>query len=119
MMSSESENFLFRFLEGTITVKQFEDWFHRTASLENEIPRQIYRELLDLRYVQRHTDHDIKSLIMNFVDLGRFEEWKLRKILNSIIEKEQIATSTIDKCYDLYSSNQVHKVSNEFNRVSI
>ena len=104
MLSSESEIFLFGFLIGSITIDQFENWIYQTESLESEIPRQAYLELLDLHYADRHADLEIKRILLSFVDLGRFEDWKLRGILRSIVEKDTIAIQSIDNCYDLYCS---------------
>ena len=104
MLSPESELFLFRFLNGSIPIEQFENWIYQTDSLEKEIPRQTYLALMDIRYGERDTEYEVRKTLLNCIDMGRFEEWKIRGILGSIIEKDSFAAESIDKCYDLYCS---------------
>ncbi len=91
----------FKLLEDEILIKDFENWVYSSDILENELGNYLYVSLLSFKYNKRDSKYELKKLLKNVVDFGKYERLHLSNILTSIINGEKNAANLLIKCYDL------------------
>ncbi len=85
-----------------ISVADFEKWLYSKKELEQFLDNDTYFDLISLNYKDRHAKYEMGKIIDPFLDFGKFEERKLRKILTDLIDRtDDFAKSLVDT-YELY-----------------
>lgn len=87
-----------------ISVADFEKWLYSEKELEQLLDHEIYIELISLNFKGRHVKHEISKVIDSFLDFGKFEERKLRKLLTDLITPTDNFGKALMSTYDLYCS---------------
>jgi hypothetical protein len=94
----------FKVYNDEIAVADFEKWLYSKKELERLLDSDTYIDLISLNFKDRHVKHEMGKLMDPFLDFGKFEERKLRRTLNDLIERtDDFAKSLIDTYY-LYCS---------------
>ncbi|MBO6497550.1 MAG: hypothetical protein JJ978_18430 [Roseivirga sp.] len=92
----------FKVYNNEISVADFERWLYSKKELEQLLDNDTYIDLISLNYKDRHAMHEMGKIIDPFLDFGKFEERKLKKILTDLIDRtDDFAKSLIDT-YELY-----------------
>lgn len=95
----------FKVYNDEISIADFENWLYSKKDLEKLfLNNDTYIDLISLNFNDRHVKHEMGKIIDSFLDFGKFEERKLRKILTDLINRtDDFAKSLIDT-YDFYCS---------------
>jgi len=94
----------FKVYNNEITIADFENWLYSKKELEQLLNNDTYIDLISLNFKGRHIKHGMGKIIDPFLDFGKFEERKIRKILIDLIERTDDFTKSLIDTYDLYCS---------------
>jgi len=100
----EIQLYFFKVYNDENSIEEFEQWLYREAELEKLLGKESYLDLISLNFKDRHIKYEISKVIDSFLDFGLFEEQKLRKILNDLINRTQNFAKSLIATYDLYCS---------------
>lgn len=96
------EETLFRFLHGDVPLELFEQWVYSSESLEAVFGTEAYLELISLNYHTRWSAYEVRKLVEAAIDLGEFETWRIRRLLQGIIDCDEGWMAAIATTYDEY-----------------
>jgi hypothetical protein len=94
----------FKVYNEEISIGDFEQWLYGETELEGLLGDKYYLDLVSLNFKDRHIKHEMSKVIDSFLDFRLFEERKLRKILNDLINRTQDFAKSLIATYDLYCS---------------
>ena len=86
MKTSTSISFL-DFIEKRTEIKEFENWIYETQSLEEELPAEIYTELISLDYKDMSIRNTITELVSPLLDFGNAHKQQLIELISEILNK--------------------------------
>ncbi|WP_375561782.1 hypothetical protein ACE193_04305 [Bernardetia sp. OM2101] len=73
----------YKFLDGDISLSQFEDWIYKCVELEEVIGEEHYQFLLVFNYNNRNSELNIKDFIFaNITNKEEFINWKVDTLLS-------------------------------------
>tara|TARA_R110002167_G_scaffold366421_1_gene596569 strand:+ start:103510 stop:104268 length:759 start_codon:yes stop_codon:yes gene_type:complete len=94
----------FKVYSEEISIEDFEQWLYGETELEKLVGEKYYLDLVSLNFKDRHIKHEMSKVIDSFLDFGLFEERKLKKILNDLINRTHDFAKSLIATYDLYCS---------------
>ncbi len=94
----------FKVYNEEISVADFEQWLYRQKELEDLLGNANYIDLISLNFKDNYIKHEMGKIINPFLDFGKLEEWKLRRILRDLIDNTQDFAKSLIATYDLYCS---------------
>lgn len=92
----------FKVYNNEISVADFEKWLYSKKELEQLLDNDTYIDLISLNYKDRHAMHEMGKIIDPFLDFGKFEERKLKKILTDLIDRTDDFVKSLIDTYELY-----------------
>ena len=101
-MLNEIESTLFRLLAREIEVADFEQWVYAHSDLEQALGPDTYVDLISLDYRSSSALSEAEQVLKQQVDWGKYYEWRLRRILQRIVDRPEGVHRDIEQCYDLY-----------------
>ena len=101
MKLSILETEYFKLLENQISINDFETWIYTFKNQNDCLNNDVYINLLSFNYKQKDSKYELQKLLKDSVNFGRYEQFRLSNILNSIIANENNAAELLIKCYDL------------------
>ncbi|WP_271811326.1 hypothetical protein [Clostridium beijerinckii] len=104
MNKQDVESNFYNVLKGNITILEFEKWVYNIDEelLNKSFGNDFYFELISLNYKDKHVMNELEKLLFSKVPFGRFEEVKIRKLLEDVIDDKGILVEIIEELYDLY-----------------
>lgn len=104
MSKHDIELIFFDLLRGNLKISEFEKWIYDIDEelIDKHFGHGFYFELVSLNYRSKYVINELEKLLYSKVPFGRFEEIKLREILDSIIEDKGNLAELIEELYDLY-----------------
>ncbi|MCB9043279.1 MAG: hypothetical protein H6554_05895 [Chitinophagales bacterium] len=85
-----------------ISIADFEEWLYSKNELEQFLDYDTYIKLVSLNFKDRNVKYEMGKIINPFLDLGKFEERKLRKVLTDIINRTDDFAKSLIETYNLY-----------------
>jgi len=93
----------FKFLNGDISISDFENFIYNTTELEQQLDENIYFELISNDFKDKNVITRLSNLIKKeIIEEGQFETWKLRQVLKALINDSQNLPLYLDKLYHAY-----------------
>lgn len=93
----------FKFLNGDISISDFENFIYNTTDLEQQLDENIYFELISNDFKDKNVITRLSNLIKKeIIEEGQFETWKLRQVLKALINDSQNLPFYLDKLYHAY-----------------
>lgn len=105
---AETKKTFFEFLDGQITVPDFEQWIYQTSILEEVLNSDDYLKLISIDFNKRHKKHyldcryQINKVIKKYISLAKYETWKLERLLNDFLNRKGNLIELLGQFYDLY-----------------
>lgn len=99
---NEIETKYFDLTEDKISADEFEQWVYQSKSLENELDKNEYLDLISLDFRTSSAKYEIEKILKDKVNKGKFETLKLLNFLEDIIERKGEEVKALAKMYDLY-----------------
>lgn len=98
----EIQKEFFKFFTGENSVKDFEQWLYENSELEKNLTESEYLDLISLNFNKNYTKHEVHKILDAYLNLGEFEKWKIYKILNDLISKNENFIKSLIQTYNLY-----------------
>jgi len=103
-ISEHIELKFYQVLKHKIKIEDFEQWVYGTKKLEDELPEEVYIDLISLNYKAKYAHAELEKVIGPFVQNGKFEIKRITRFLKSIIARDEDCAEAIEMTYDLYCS---------------
>ena len=94
----------FKFYNGETSVKDFEKWVYANSEIENLLSESDYLNLISLDFKKNFTKHEVHKILDQYFNLEEYEKWKIYKILNDLILKNQNFVNSLKQTYNLSSN---------------
>ncbi|EMO78644.1 hypothetical protein ORQ95_11975 [Leptospira kirschneri] len=101
-LPEQTKGMIFTFLFGDLSLCEFETFLYGSKEIENTFKYDDYIELLSLNFSKKSNRYEAFKLIEKNIDMAEYEVWRLHKILNGIVNKEENYPQLIASLYDLY-----------------
>ncbi len=104
MKKQDIEVKFFNLLRGNLNILEFEKWVYNIDEelLNKYFGNNLYFELISLNYKDKYVMNELENLLFSKVPFGRFEEIKIRELLEDVINDKGILVEVIEEFYDLY-----------------
>lgn len=99
---NELESKYLDLMEGKISIKEFERWVYSSKWLEIELSENEYTDLISLNYNTPSSKYEIRKILKERFDEGKFEAIKIIHLLDSIIDRDGNEEASLMRMYDLY-----------------
>ncbi|MCI0395538.1 MAG: hypothetical protein L0332_21900 [Chloroflexi bacterium] len=96
------EETLFRFLIGEIPLEEFETWVYSSKELESYLNSDAYLELISFNFQKKGAGYEVKSLLYKHIDVGKYETWRIKKLLGQLLNEERDLVELLEIFYVLY-----------------
>ncbi len=104
VLSGHIELLFFRTLKGETPLHDFEQWLYTGKELESLVTEDEYLDFISLNYKASGARYELAKLLRRHIDPGRYETWKLKQLLSSVLERTGDYPRAIIAFYDLYCS---------------
>ena len=95
----------YRFLNRELTLSDFEEFVCSQKSLEQELDKDFYLELIGFNLKDKNARAQLEDLILDrLLTEADFETWRLQKLLNRFIETEVDIDKKLVNFYSMYCS---------------
>lgn len=96
------KDLFFKTLSGDISIEDFEQWLYQSKELEQLLIADDHFELISYNFKQAGAKYGLASLLKKHIDIGAYEKWKLKKLLDKVEQKQGDYPRAITEFYDLY-----------------
>ena len=96
------ELIIYKLIAREIELNEFEQWVYSEKELESLLSSDEYLDLISLTYKQPSSLYEAKKILSPHIDIGKYYEWYLRRILQKVIDHPTDVHKYIEQCYDLY-----------------
>lgn len=101
-LTEEIELSFFRFLNGEISLEDFEQWIYATPELETYLGEATYFEFAAFDFRQSGAKYELGKLIEVHGFLPKFYTWKLKQQLQSLLDHTMDPVNVFEDFYELY-----------------
>ena len=102
-MTESNKIAIYKYLNGELTLSQFEEFVYAEKSLEEELDEDNYMYLISFNYKDKNATDSLKEFIYDrLVCEAEFETWRLSSLLNQFIETEVDIDKKLDKFYSMF-----------------
>ncbi|WP_299495128.1 hypothetical protein [uncultured Shewanella sp.] len=77
----------FKLVAHEIELSVFERWVYCESTLEETLHPDDYLALITISYTTPGALYEAEKVLSNYFSIGKYYEWKIRNILQKIIEK--------------------------------
>ncbi|GAA0075995.1 hypothetical protein UT300005_03730 [Clostridium sp. CTA-5] len=104
MNKQDIELEFFDLLRQGLNIQEFEKWVYNIDEklLIEYYGYNFYFELISLNYKDKYVMNELEKLLFSKVPFGKFEEIKIKALLEYIIDDREDLIRAIQKLYDLY-----------------
>jgi hypothetical protein len=92
----------FQTLYGDKSVLDFEQWLYMDKRLESTLTPEDYLDLISYGYKGDRVKYGLYKLLEKHIDKGEYEKWKLLRILNRALQRDNDLPKLLMLFYDLY-----------------
>lgn len=94
--------FIYQFLDNEIPLADFEKRVYQTPELEGILGSDSYFKLISFNFHNKDALYEVKQMIIERIGIGRYETWRIRKLLLYLINDQGDPVETIAGSYSLY-----------------
>jgi hypothetical protein len=98
----EIKDFFFRYLTGELPIEGFEQWIYSTPEIESYFGKPAYFEFISFNFQQPDLSNELFKLIGKHIDLAKFRDWQIKRLLKSLLDGTLDAVEVFKKLYDMY-----------------
>src|SRR5690606_40697351 len=85
----ECHRYFYKFLKGTITLSELEQWLYNHEELEEILGKSVYFELISRDYKNKYALEDTKKQIKGLINIGFFEQERIINSLEKLIDTSE------------------------------
>lgn len=93
---------IYKLIAKEIEISEFEQWVYSEKNLEELLNSEEYLSLISLSYKLPSSLYEAEKILKRYIDIGKYYDWYLRKVLQKIIEHPDNVHKYIEQCYDMY-----------------
>ena len=98
----EMEVTCFRFMNGALPLKDFEDWLYATPELENWLGECTYFELISFDFRQRFAEGELRKLLREYIQPGSYATWEIKRLLAALLDESIDGVPVFEELYERY-----------------
>lgn len=99
---SKFDLIIYKLVAREVEINEFEQWVYSEKELESFLSSDEYLDLISLSYKQPSSLYEAEKILKPYIDIGKYYEWYLRRVLQKIIEHPIDVHKYICQCYDMY-----------------
>jgi hypothetical protein len=99
---NKHELIIYKLIAREVKIDEFEQWVYSEKELESFLGFDEYLDLISLAYKQPSSLYEAEKILKPHIDIGKYYEWYLRRILQKVIDRPVDAHKYIMQCYDMY-----------------
>ena len=96
------EIIIYKLIAREIEINDFEQWVYSEKDLESLLSSDEYLDLISLSYKQPSSLYEAEKILKRHINVGKYYEWNLRRIIQKVIDRPTDAHKYIEQCYDMY-----------------
>jgi len=96
------ELIIYKLIAREIEINKFEQWVYSEKDLECFLSPDEYLNLISLNYKKPSSLYDAKKILKPHINIGKYYDWYLRRVLQKVIEHPSDAHKYIEQCYEMY-----------------
>ncbi|KAA3640755.1 MAG: hypothetical protein DWP95_08140 [Proteobacteria bacterium] len=96
------ELIIYKLIAREIEINKFEQWVYSEKDLECFLSPDEYMDLISLNYKQSSSIYDAEKILKPHINIGKYYDWHLRRVLQKVIEHPSDAHKYIEQCYAMY-----------------
>ncbi len=109
-MTESNKIEFYKFLKGETSVSAFEEFIYTQKTLEQDLDKDLYLELLGFNFKNKNSRVQLEGLIFGrLITEAEFETWRLKKSLKEFIESEVDIDKKLDNFYSMYCDSYDQK----------
>ncbi len=85
-------------------IEIFETWLYENNDIESILGNELYFDLLNINYRDKHAIFEVEKFILPYIDFGRSEFLRITALLKSIDGEKGDIYSIMSQMYDDYCS---------------
>jgi len=93
---------IYKLITREVEINEFEQWVYSEKNLEELLNSEEYLSLISLSYKQPSSLYEAENILKRYIDIGKYYDWYLRRVLQKIIEYPDDVHKYIEQCYDMY-----------------
>ena len=98
----ECHRYFYKFLKGTITLSELEQWLYNHEELKEILGKSVYFELISRDYKNKYALEDTKKQIKGLINIGFFEQERIINSLEKLIDTSEGYLENLEALYDDY-----------------
>jgi hypothetical protein len=92
------ELIIYKLIAREVEIHEFELWVYSEKELESFLGSDEYLDLISLAYKQPSSLYEAEKILKPHIDIGKYYEWYLRRILQKVIDRPVDAHKYIEQC---------------------
>lgn len=101
-MRTQVDIIFYKLIADECDARQFEQLIYLSPDVESELSDDDYLSLISINYKLPSAVYDAKNIIKRYVDISKYYEWYLLKLLKNILDRAPAVHVEIEECYHLY-----------------
>ena len=101
-MADEFAEWIYGLVAKEHELAEFAEWVYSSKELEARLNVEEYLAIVSLDYSQPASLYEAEKILRKYIDLGKYYEWFISRILYKIIDRPTDADKYIEQCYELY-----------------
>lgn len=101
-LPTDINEIFFETLHGDRSVLEFEKWLYNDKRLERILAAEDYLDLISYGYKGDRVKYGLYKLLEKHIDRGEYEKWKLLKLLNKALQRDDDLPQILMMFYHLY-----------------
>lgn len=93
---------IYKLLAGEYELESFATWVYSNKELEASLNAESYLAIISLDYLKPSSLYEAEKILRQYIDVGKYYEWYISRILQKIIERPTNVYKYIEQCYELY-----------------
>lgn len=111
-ISEETYNKIYEIFDGQMLSEDIEKWINSYPLLEKEMGSRSYLDLIMLDYRRTGVLQNVRNILQEYVEPSAFLEWKVRRLLCSIIDGKIEVYTGLVQLAKLYYDNGIAVLGN-------
>lgn len=100
MLPIDCSKIIVDFIQGDISVHEFEQWIYSNEELEENLSNEKYSELISLNFADKGIRYSVDALLDDLIDYGSLHKEQILKILEDWINHTQNPIDILTKLYN-------------------
>lgn len=102
LLPEKEQKYIYKYLIEELNINAIEKWVYDNSIIEHYLTSDDYLELISLNFKACGSSQTVTKIFERYIDFGKFETWKMYRLLNQVVHKKNNYPFAIAEFYDLY-----------------